>query len=352
MANEGERPGVFQPLTIRGLQLPNRFVMSPMLMYAANLDGSVNDVVISHYAARLLGGVGLVMSEVVAVRPEGRISARDIGLWNDAHIDGIKRLTDIAHSLGGKFGVQLAHAGRKSEAPSQSVSASSAAYGKLSAPVELSVAQIREIVEGYRDGAIRAIQAGVDALEIHAGHGYLLHSFLSPLTNTRADDYGGSFAARFKLLEEIVLEVRNHMPESVPLFVRMPASDILPQGIELSDGVRIAQSLEQLGVDVLDVSTGNLEPGYANPVFPGYQLEYSERIKEAVGVPTAAFGSIHSADLADYAVRTEKCDLVFVGRPLLRNPFWVHDEAQRFGIDVALPIPTYSRATGPYQRGF
>lgn len=344
---------LFSPFTLRGLTLRNRIVMSPMLMYMAGEDGRVGDRHFVHYGARALGGVALIMSEVVAVAPRGRISAHDIGLWSDDQLDGLSRVTGFVHACGAAFGVQLAHAGRKShlDTPPQAPSAIAFApdYGM---PEAMSVAEIGELREAYVAAAKRAAAADVDLIEIHAAHGYLLHSFLCPLTNTRADAYGGSLEGRARLVLEIVDEVRAVWPDDKPLAVRMTAIDHHEGGVSAAEGLWLGSRLAERGVDLLDVSTGNLVPEYDAPVYPGYQVRYAEQIRAATGVAVAAVGSLASADLMEEVIGSARADLVCVGRELIRNPNWVIECARRAGVAIELPIPTYARATDAYERGF
>ena len=344
---------LFSPITLRAVTLTNRIVMSPMLMYMAGDDGCVGDRHFVHYGARALGGVALIMSEVVAVTPRGRISAHDMGLWNDAQVDGVRRVTRFVHECGAAFGVQLAHAGRKSQldtppqAPSEHVFAPG--YG---VPEAMSSDEIHELESAYVAAARRAAAADVDLIEIHAAHGYLLHSFLCPLTNTRTDAYGGSLEGRARLVLEVVEGVREVWPDDKPMAVRMTAVDHHAGGVTEEDGLWLAARLGELGVDLLDVTTGNLVPEYTAPVYPGYQVRYAERVREATGLAVASVGSLASADLMEEILGAGRVDLVCVGRELIRNPNWPIECARRAGIEIELPIATYARATGAYERGF
>lgn len=342
---------LFSPLWLRDMELKNRIVMSPMLMYLAQPDGLVTDLHLAHYGARALGGVGLILTEVIAVQPEGRISDIDLGLWRDEQVAGIRRLAEIAHAAGARFGIQLNHAGRKSNSAGERLAPTAQAYGDSPVPRELTGDEIRELVAAYGASARRAVEAGVDCVEIHASHGYLLHEFLSPRSNRRTDEYGGSAENRMRILLEIVAAVRAAVGDERPIFVRMPAKDVLPDGLTEDDAQELAKRLLETSVDVVDVSTGNLEPGYDAPVYPGYQLEYARRLGE-LGGHVAAFGSIDSPSLAEYAVSSGAADLVLLGRALLRDPFWPIHAAAAAGVEPELPIPTYARATGPYERGF
>lgn len=352
--NDAARPTpLFAPLRLRDVTLKNRVVMSPMLMYLAADDGRVTDLHFVHYGARMLGGVGAVMLEVVAVEPRGRISHRDLGLWEDAQIAGLKRLVDFAHACDCRIGLQLAHAGRKAVLNSQPVAPSAIAYSADSAvPRALSDDDIGQLIEAYRAATARAAAAGFDLIEVHAAHGYLLHEFLAPIANRRDDAYGGARERRAQVPLAVVEAVRLAWPAARPMAVRMSATDHLPDGVTQEDALWFGHALRAHGVDLLDVSAGNIVPGHAPPVYPGYQLRHAETLRRAVGLPTATTGSVASADLLEEALGAERIDVAFVGRALLRNPFWLLDAARRAGVALELPIATYGRATGPYERGF
>jgi NADPH2 dehydrogenase len=344
---------LFSPLTLRGLTLKNRIALSPMLMYMAGEDGRVNDRHFVHYGARALGGTALVMTEVVAVTPRGRISPNDLGLWDDTQRDGLRRIGEFVHGCGAAFGIQLAHAGRKSRLATRPQAPSEIAYAADHVlPEALSEADLATLRDAYVAAARRAAAAGVDVLEIHAAHGYLLHSFLCPLTNSRRDRYGGSREGRARFALEVVEAVRLVWPVERPLAVRLTAFDPHDGGVTEEDGLWLSEALATRGVDLLDVTTGNLVPGYAAPVYPGYQVRYAERVKQVSGVAVASVGSLASADLMEEIIGAGRVDLVCVGRELIRNPNWPIECARRAGVDLALPIGTYARATGAYERGF
>ena len=344
---------LFSPLELRGLTLKNRIALSPMLMYMADADGCVSDRHFVHYGARALGGVALVMSEVIAVTPRARISACDLGLWNDDQIAGLRRVSRFLHDCGSAFGLQLAHAGRKSQldTPPQAPSAIPFApdYGL---PEPLDEADIDALKTAYVDAARRAQEAEVDLVEIHAAHGYLLHSFLCPMTNTRTDAWGGSLEGRARLVLDIVEAVRAVWPEEKPLAVRMTAVDHHDGGVTEEDGLWLSKRLAELGVDLLDVTTGNLVPEFDAPVYPGYQVRYAEAVRAASGLAVASVGSLASPDLMEEIIGAGRVDLVCVGRELIRNPNWAIECARRAGVEIDLPIATYARATGAYERGF
>lgn len=344
---------LFSPYRVGGMELKNRIVMSPMLMYHADSDGQVTDRQVLHYGARALGGVGLVMTEVIAVHPQGRISQSDIGLWSDEHIPGIQRIVAAVHACDAKIGLQLAHAGRKAMLPDGCVAPSAVPHSENSpTPAELSRQDVRSLVKDYGRAAARADRAGVDCLQIHAAHGYLIHEFLAPIANQRTDEYGGTLQNRSRFLLEIVREVRTALAASKPLLIRFSGSDLVDGGVTAEEASQLAGWLEQAGADFLEVTSGNITKDYPGDVYPGYQARFVRDIRQQTNLPMGSVGSIHSADLAEYLLRDGGIDLVFIGRALLRDPFWPLHAAAGMGIEPPLPIPTYARATGPYQRGF
>lgn len=335
------------------MELKNRIVMSPMLMYQADESGQVTDRQVLHYGARALGGVGLVMTEVIAVHPRGRISESDIGLWSDEHIPGIQRIVEAVHACDAKIGLQLAHAGRKSMVPDGGVAPSAIAHSEDSpVPTELSREDVQSLVHDYGRAAARADRTGVDCLQIHAAHGYLIHEFLAPISNRRTDEYGGTLENRARFLLEIVREVRSTLAANKPLLIRFSGSDLIEGGVTPAEATQLASWLEQAGAEFLEVTSGNITQDYSGDVYPGYQAKFVQDIGRQTNLPMGSVGSIHSADLAEYLLRDGGIDLVFIGRALLRDPFWPLHAAAEMGVEALLPIPTYARATGPYQRGF
>ncbi len=342
---------LFSELRIRGMAVKNRIAMSPMLTYAAGDDGHANETHFVHYGARVLGGAGLVMSEIVAVSPQARIEDRGLGIWADSHVEGLLRITGFAKEHGVRTGVQLQHAGRKSwldtnEAPS------AIAYGDFRTPAEMSERAIEQTVDDYRNAARRSVEAGFDCIEITMAHGYLLHEFLASRTNRREDRYGGSLEGRMRLPLQVVEAVRGAIPDSMPVFVRFTAEDFLPDGVDARESEAFAGELVAAGVDLLDVTTGNLEPTYDQPVYPGYQADFAARLKQTSGALVAAMGGIHDASLADYLVSSGRADLVFMGRALLRDPNWPYRAAEQMGIEIEPVVPIYSRATHAWERGY
>lgn len=335
---------IFEPYTHKDVTLSNRIVMSPMCMFSASQEGEVNDWHIVHYGTRAVGGVGMIMLEATAVESRGRISNRDLGIWSDHHVEGLKKIVDFAHDQGVKMGIQLAHAGRKAVLDEPIIAPSAIPFDERSKmPQEMNKAQIEEVIRAFREAARRADAAGFDVVEIHAAHGYLLHEFLSPLANRREDEYGGSLANRFRMLRETIRAVREVWTADRPLYVRISAVDYDEKGLTLEDSVEIARLLKEEGVDLIDVSSGGMLPNPPNRVYPGYQVLYSETIRKGAGIPTGCVGLITTPEQAEEILGNGRADLVFLGRELLRNPYWVIDAARRFGLPFDGPRQ-YERA--------
>jgi 2,4-dienoyl-CoA reductase-like NADH-dependent reductase (Old Yellow Enzyme family) len=355
---------LFSPLQLAGLTFPNRIVVSPMCEYSSE-DGFANDWHLVHLGSRAVGGAGLVFTEASAVTPEGRISPQDLGLWKDEHIPGLKRIVDFIHSQGARAGVQLAHAGRKasmsrswdgeervkplSEGGWKEVLAPSAVpfSEKYAQPSALDAAGIKRLLEAFQQAAQRALKAGFDVIELHAAHGYLIHEFLSPLSNRRSDEYGGSLENRARLLIKVVDAVREVWPLDLPLFVRISATDWASGGgndsWNLEQSVALGKMLKSRGVDLVDVSSGGVVPGVTIPVGPGYQTPFAEEIRKQAQIPTGAVGMITDAAQAEHILRTGQADMVFVAREFLRDPYWPLHAAQHLHDSTSWP-PQYLRA--------
>jgi 2,4-dienoyl-CoA reductase-like NADH-dependent reductase (Old Yellow Enzyme family) len=350
---------LFAPLAIRDVTFRNRIVVSPMCQYSSQ-DGFANDWHYVHLGTRAVGGAAVVFTEASAVTPEGRISPDDLGIWKDEHIEFLARIVDFIHHQRAVAGMQLAHAGRKaSTAPpwagSQPLDVEHRGWRPIFAPSPipfsakhrvpeaLDEAGIRWVVQAFGDAARRARDAGFRVLEIHAAHGYLLHTFLSPLSNQRTDAYGGSFANRTRILREVIEAVRRHWPAGLPLFLRISATDWVDGGRTIEDSVELARQVKPLGVDVMDCSSGGLLPGIPIPTGPGYQTPFAQRIREQAGILTAAVGLITSPPQADHVIRTGQADLVIMARELLRHPYWPVEAARQLGVDVPWP-KQYERA--------
>lgn len=334
---------LFSPFTIKDVTLKNRIVMSPMCMYsAANKKGFLEDFHFTHYISRAVGQVGLIILEATAVTPEGRISELDLGIWEDDHIIKLAELVQQIKSYGAKTGIQLAHAGRKSNVSGDIFAPSSIPFDQNSrTPKELTKEQIKETVEKFQLGAKRAKDAGFDIIEIHAAHGYLINEFLSPLSNKRNDEYGGSLENRYRFLKEVIQAVRKVWEGS--LFVRVSASDYVEGGSTINDYVQIAKWLKEDGVDLIDVSSGGLVPANID-VYPGYQVPFSEKIRQEANIKTGAVGLITSPLQAEEILKNNRADLIFVARELLRNPYWPYHAANELNAKIESPTQ--------YERGW
>jgi 2,4-dienoyl-CoA reductase-like NADH-dependent reductase (Old Yellow Enzyme family) len=354
-------PGLFDPLTIRELTFANRVFVSPMCQYSSD-DGYANDWHFVHLGSRAVGGAGLVMTEATAVLPEGRISPQDLGIWDDGHIEMLGRIVSFIHEQGSIAGMQLAHAGRKAstrrpwEAPG-AIPESEGGWTKVVAPSALPFADtypmpqaltpdgIREVIDAFAAAARRACQAGFRVVEIHAAHGYLIHEFLSPLSNRRKDNYGGSFENRTRLCREVVAAVRSAWPKELPLFLRISATDWVEGGWNIDESVKLAGELKPMGVDLIDCSSGGNVPHAKIPVGPGYQTAFAERIRRQTGIMTGAVGMITSPEQAEHIIRTEQADAVIMAREFLRDPYWPLRAARELEQPIAWPVQ-YLRA-GP-----
>ncbi len=345
-------PNLFEPLKLRDIVLVNRIGIPPMCQYSAQ-DGVAADWHFVHYGSRAVGGAGLMIIEATAVTAAGRISPGDLGLWDDGQIEPLARIARFAQEQGCVAAIQLAHAGRKAsvglgwqkqatlnaaEGGWQTLAPSAITFGESYAtPQELDETGIRTVVAQFQAAARRALSAGFRTVEIHAAHGYLLHQFLSPLSNHRTDAYGGSFENRTRLVREVVSAVRGDWPEHLPLLVRISATDWVAGGWSAYETVELCRTLKALGVDLIDVSTAGLVPTAKIPAGPGFQTEFAARIRHEVGIPTAAVGLITSPAQADHIVRSGQADLVLLGREILRNPYWPLAAAQALGQATAWP---------------
>jgi len=349
---------LFEPLGLRDLTIPNRAWLAPMCQYSA-ADGTVGDWHLMHYGARATGGFGLVVAEAAAVVPEGRITLQDAGLWADEHVLAWKRVTDLVHEQGATVGVQLAHTGRKAStyrpwSPVQgtvpaeeggwpTLAPSETAFPGYAAPAAMTVEQVAAVPGQFAAAARRAHAAGFDVVEIHAAHGYLLHQFLSPLSNHRTDAYGGTPENRARLLREVAAAVRDAWPAGKPLLVRVSATDWTDGGLQVDDVAAVVKDLGVLGVDLVDVSTGGLVPAPLAPG-PGYQVPYARRVREVSGLPTAAVGLITTAAQAEQTLVDGAADAVLLGRPALRDPHWALRAAHELGADARW-APQYVRGS-------
>lgn len=350
---------LFDPLPLRDVTLKNRIIVSPMCQYSSQ-DGFANEWHLVHLGSRAVGGAGLVFTEATAVTPEGRISPEDLGIWKDDHLEMLSRIVRFIDQQGSVAGMQLAHAGRKAsqeqpwvgnkvlspeEGGFRPIYAPSPLPFKASDPVpeELSEAGIARIVRAFGDAAERARRAGFRVLEIHAAHGYLLHTFLSPLSNRRGDQYGGPFDNRIRALMETVRSVRSRWPEKLPIFVRISATDWAEGGWDVDQSVELSRRLAQEGVDLVDCSSGGLAPGVKIPAGPGYQAGFAERVRRDARIKTGAVGLIRSPEQAEHILRSGQADAVILARQLLRDPYWPLSAARALGVQVQWPVQ-YERA--------
>ncbi|WP_405442390.1 NADH:flavin oxidoreductase/NADH oxidase [Streptomyces avidinii] len=351
---------LFAPWTLRSVTIPNRVWMAPMCQYSAEAFGPnagvADDWHFAHYAARATGGTGLIIQEATAVSPEGRISPYDLGIWNDTQVEALRRITSFLKARGTVPGIQIAHAGRKASTDRtwkgggpvgpeahgwQPVAPSPLAFSEgHPVPHELTVDEIHEIAGRFAAAAERALAAGYEVVEIHGAHGYLIGEFLSPHSNRRTDEYGGSFANRTRFALEVVDAVRAVWPEELPLFFRISATDWLEEdGWTADETVRFAQLLSAHGVDLLDVSTGGLAPHVKIPVGPGYQVPFAARVKDETSLPVAAVGLITEPEQAEKILANGEADAVLLGRELLRDPYWARRAAAELGAEVRTPAP-------------
>jgi len=351
-------PPLFDPIAFRSLTLANRIVVSPMCEYSS-VDGFSNDWHLVHLGSRAVGGAALVLTEATAVSAAGRISPQDLGIYHDGHVDGLARIVRFVHSQNALAGIQLAHAGRKGSTARpwegggrlgrqqggwQPVGPTAAPFAdNYPAPCPLAVAEIAEIVAAFRAAARRALAAGFDVIELHAAHGYLIHEFLSPLVNTRGDEYGGSFDNRARLCLEIVDAIRGVWPDTLPLFTRISCTDWKGGGWDLDQAVELARRLKDHGVDLVDCSSGGAVHDQEIVVGPGYQVPFAERIRREAGVPTGAVGLITEPHQANAIVARGQADVVLLARELLRDPYWPLHAAEQLDVVVPWP-PQYLRA--------
>jgi 2,4-dienoyl-CoA reductase-like NADH-dependent reductase (Old Yellow Enzyme family) len=350
---------LFDPLAIRDITFANRVFVSPMCQYSST-DGYANDWHFVHLGSRAVGGAGLVFTEATAVLPEGRISPQDLGIWMDDHIEPLARIVRFVHGQGSVAGMQLAHAGRKASTyrpwsghgmiPESNggwnnvVAPSALAFAdQYPMPQALSIDGIKNIVSAFANAARRACEAGFDVIEIHAAHGYLIHEFLSPLSNHRTDVYGDSFENRTRILRDIVTAVRGTWPERAPLFVRISASDWVDGGWDIQQSVELAGRLKELGADLIDCSSGGNVPHAKIPVGPGYQTHFAEQIRREADILTGTVGMITSPVQAEHIIATGQADAVIIARELLRDPYWPLRAARELAQPVSWAVQ-YLRA--------
>ncbi|MDB5191699.1 MAG: namA [Segetibacter sp.] len=351
---------LFSPLTIRTIQFHNRIVVSPMCQYSST-EGFATDWHLVHLGSRAIGGAALIIAEATAVSPEGRISPSDLGIWKDEHIEPLQRITKFLKEHGSVAGIQLAHAGRKAstkkpwegnglvtpeEGGWKTFAPSAIAFSNdYDTPLEMSINDIKRVIEDFRKATTRSITAGYEVIEIHAAHGYLINQFLSPLSNHRTDDYGGSFENRIRLLLEIIEATQTAWPTELPLFVRISATDWADEegGWTLTDSLKLARILKGKGIDLIDSSTGGNLPTAKIPVGPGYQVPFAEAIRKETGILTGAVGMILTATQAEEIITAGQADMVIMAREMLRDPYFPLHAAKELGVDIKWPVQ-YERA--------
>jgi len=356
-------PQLFTPFKLRDIEFKNRIAVSPMCQYSS-IDGYANDWHLVHLGSHAVGGAALVMTEATAVSPEGRISPDDLGIWKDDHIAMLKRIADFIQQQGSIAGMQLAHAGRKAsisppwmgdklvpeiEGGWQPVAPSDLAFSEdYAQPLALSIEGIKKVINDFKQATQRALTAGFCVVEIHAAHGYLIHQFLSPVSNKRSDEYGGSFNNRIRLLLEIVEAVRTEWPKKYPLFVRISATDWLDtqESWRLEDSVELASILKTRNVDLIDCSSGGIAPGIKIPAKPNYQVPFSDAVRNRSDIATGAVGIIVKAQQAEDIIANGQADMVLMAREMLRDPYFPIHAAAELGYDIKWPVQ-YERAKRP-----
>ena len=349
-------PGLFDNFTIKSITLRNRIGVSPMCQYVSN-DGMATDWHLVHLGARAVGGAGLIIAEATAVEPRGRISPKDAGLWSDEHVGPLSRITSFISKHGSVPGIQLAHAGRKASAARpwegdhslkeeeggwETIAPSALAFGGKvwRIPEEMTHEDIQDVQNDFVAATKRAIEAGYKWLELHAAHGYLLHSFYSPLSNARTDEYGGSFENRIRFTVETLERMRGVWPESLPLAVRLSCSDWVDGGWTPEESIELARKLKEAGADLIDCSSGFGSPDHKNyPFGPGWQVHFSEAIRREVGIATAAVGLITEPSQANDIIAAGKADIVLLARQMLKDPYWPQHAAKALNHDLKSIVP-------------
>ncbi len=335
---------LFSGTKIKDLELKNRIVMAPMCMVVSDDRGYAKSWHEIHYASRAIGGTGLIILEATAVESRGRIKNGDLGIWDDSHIEGLSNIVQNVKISGAKIGIQLAHAGRKCEVKSEKIIAPSPIAFDNSYPIpeEMTKDDIKTVIDSFKEGARKADEAGFDVIEIHGAHGYLINEFLSPLTNKREDEYGGSLENRVRFLKEIVREIKRVWPKNKPIILRVSAEEYMEGGNHPEDLIDIINMVKDEGIDIIDVSSGAVVPANID-VYPGYQISFAEIIKKGTALPVIAGGLITEPDMAEEILKNNRADFIFLGRELLRNPYWPLEAAHKLNEEVEWPYP-YRRA--------
>ena len=329
---------LFSTYKIKSMELKNRIVMAPMCMFCADNDGNPNDFHFIHYTNRAVGQTGLILLEATGVESRGRITDRDLGLWKDEQITGLKKIVDGCHEQGAKVGIQLGHAGRKSEVMSEkNIAPSPIAFSeRYRTPTEMTKDEIIQVKTAFKEAARRADLAGFDVIELHGAHGYLISEFLSPLTNTRTDEYGGNEENRSRFLKEVLKEVRMVWPEEKPIIVRVSAEDFGEGGNHDHMIASMLKLVKNEGIDLVNVSSGGVVNVTVN-AYPGYQVGYAKTVKKETGIPVIAGGLVTSPHMAEEILEKEEADLIFLGRELLRDPYWPLHAAKELQEEIKWP---------------
>ncbi|WP_179134492.1 NADPH dehydrogenase NamA [Oceanobacillus timonensis] len=326
---------LFTPITFQDTELKNRIVMSPMCMYSCERDGIITPFHFTHLISRAVGQVGLVMTEATAVQPEGRISVQDLGIWDNIHVEGLKKLNEQIHAYGAKAGIQLAHAGRKAVVDSGIFAPSSIRFNdKSKVPNQMDMKDIKRTIEAFRQAARRAMEADFDVVEIHAAHGYLINQFLSPLANKRTDQYGGPQENRYRFLSEIIEAVKTEWKG--PIFVRVSTDEYHKEGNTLEDMLYFTNEMKKQGIDLIDCSSGGVVPTEITS-YPGYQVPRCEAIKQETLIATGAVGLIKTGIQAEEILQNERADVIVIGRALLKKPYWAKVAADELGYNIEAP---------------
>ena len=355
-------PKLFESIQLRDLEVKNRIWIAPMCQYSCeNKDGVPGSWHEVHLVSRAIGGAGLIIVEASGVTPEGRITPWCTGIWNDEQAKAWKKIVDLAHGHGSKMAMQLAHAGRKasnhreasgvgsipiSEGGWETVSSTNQAFGDYAAPRKLSVSEIKDLVDAFGKAAKRSVEAGFDAVEIHGAHGYLLHQFLSPLSNDRDDEYGGSLENRARMLMEVIASIRKSVPETMPVFLRLSATDYAEGGWDQDQTATVSSWATAAGVDLIDVSSGGIITGVKIPSGPGYQVPLAEYVADRISQPVSAVGQITEPQQAEQILQSGKVDVILIARASLRDPYWPLRAAAELGAEVPWP-EQYSRGKWP-----
>ncbi len=344
-------PGIFSEFKIKDLELKNRIVMAPMCMDSAS-EGYANDWHIIHYATRAIGGIGLIIIEATAVSSEGKIESSDLGIWDDKHIEGLKDIVDKVHKHGGKIGIQLNHAGRKASLDNERVIAPSNIpfSEEYKVPEKMTHTDIKSIIESFKESARRALIAGFDIIELHGAHGYLINQFMSPLSNKRDDEYGGSIENRARFLFEVIQAVKDEWPHHKPIMLRVSGEEYDENGNSTEDIAEIINLVKNFGIDIVNISSGGIIPKRII-TYPGYQIEVGKKIRNLTGIPALVGGLVTDVSLADEIIWNGRGDLVYLGRELLRNPYWALQTAKTLGDDVEWP-KQYERSKNIRKFGF